>query len=122
MKVSAWFKFQGNAEDAGIIGAQGRDEYIDDDVEQYFNYMGILAVEGTYDSLYQQLDAEIHPADIIINWAAAEGDLPKIEELLAAGANPNVPNTRGETAFDNAGKVATTKKEDVLELLTPFKK
>jgi hypothetical protein len=31
----------------GIIGAQGRDEYIEDDVEQYFNYMGILAVEVT---------------------------------------------------------------------------
>ena len=27
------------AEDAGIMGAQGRDDYIYDDVEQYFNYM-----------------------------------------------------------------------------------
>uniref|UniRef100_A0A7S0MZ22 Uncharacterized protein n=1 Tax=Pyramimonas obovata TaxID=1411642 RepID=A0A7S0MZ22_9CHLO len=48
VRVSAWFKFGkngANAEDAGIIGAQGRDEYIEDDVEQYFNYMGILAVE-----------------------------------------------------------------------------
>ncbi len=27
-----------------------------DDVEQYFNYMGCLAVEGTYDRMYALLD------------------------------------------------------------------
>ena len=39
---AAFFKFGKNgmgAEDAGIMGAQGRDDYIYDDVEQYFNYM-----------------------------------------------------------------------------------
>ena len=31
-----------------------------DDVEQYFNYMGCLAVEGTYDRMYALLDGA-HP-------------------------------------------------------------
>ena len=40
----------------GIIGAQNRDEYDKDDVEQYFNYMGLLAVEGSYDNMYKMLE------------------------------------------------------------------
>jgi hypothetical protein len=47
-----FFKFGKNgfgAEDAGIVGSQARDDYNYDDVEQYFNYMGFLATEGTYD-------------------------------------------------------------------------
>jgi hypothetical protein len=47
-----FFRFGKNgfgAEDAGIVGSQGRDDYEYDDVEQYFNYMGFLATEGTYD-------------------------------------------------------------------------
>lgn len=27
----------------GLYGAQSRDDYTEDDVEQYFNYMGMLA-------------------------------------------------------------------------------
>ena len=30
---------------AGVYGAQERDDYTADDVEQYFNYMGMLADE-----------------------------------------------------------------------------
>jgi len=28
-----------------VYGSQGRDDYTADDVEQYFNYMGMLATE-----------------------------------------------------------------------------
>jgi len=30
---------------AGVYGSQSRDDYTADDVEQYFNYMGMLATE-----------------------------------------------------------------------------
>lgn len=35
----------------GLYGAQSRDDYTEDDVEQYFNYMGMLAeqVSGSYE-------------------------------------------------------------------------
>ena len=32
--------------------------------------------------------AGIHPADILLQWAAQEGDTPKAAELLRAGADP----------------------------------
>jgi hypothetical protein len=31
-----------------------------------------------------------HPIDIILLFASAEGDVPKIEEILEAGADPKV--------------------------------
>lgn len=33
---------------AGLYGTQKRDDYTEDDVEQYFNYMGMLAEEANY--------------------------------------------------------------------------
>jgi hypothetical protein len=30
---------------AGIYGSQSRDDYSEDDIEHYFNYMGMLATE-----------------------------------------------------------------------------
>lgn len=82
------------------MGAQDRDQYEKVDVEYYFNYMGCLAVEGTYDRMYKLVDgartllrrasccahasaAGLHPIDIILLFAAAEADLPKIEEARA---------------------------------------
>ncbi|RCW19239.1 LOW QUALITY PROTEIN: hypothetical protein GLYMA_09G102000v4 [Glycine max] len=53
---------------------------------KYFNYMGMLAVEGTYDKMEALLSQNIHPVDILLLLAASEGDKPKIEELLRAGA------------------------------------
>jgi len=38
------------------VGAQDRDQYEKVDVEYYFNYMGCLAVEGTYDRMYKLVD------------------------------------------------------------------
>ena len=51
---------------SGIYGSQGRDDYDLDDVEHYFNYMGLLAVLGTYDKLQAMIDTGNHPADIIL--------------------------------------------------------
>lgn len=42
---------------AGIYGSQGRADFTVDDVEHYFNYMGMLAVEGTYDRMEEMLSS-----------------------------------------------------------------
>ncbi|KAM7492690.1 hypothetical protein LguiA_035611 [Lonicera macranthoides] len=104
-RITCWFKFGKNgvdAEGAGIYGSQTRDDFDRDDVEQYFNYMGMLAVEGTYDKMEALLSQKIHPVDILLMMAASEGDLPKIEELLRAGANYTVKDKDGRTAVDRA--------------------
>ncbi|PWA83528.1 Aminotransferase-like mobile domain-containing protein [Artemisia annua] len=46
----------------------------------YFNYMGMLAVEGTYDKMEALLNQNIHPVDILLMLASSEGDKPKLEE------------------------------------------
>ncbi|CAN1147038.1 Protein LHCP TRANSLOCATION DEFECT [Linum perenne] len=105
LRVNAWFKFGKNgvdAEGAGIYGSQSRDDFDRDDVEQYFNYMGMLAVEGTYDKMEALLSQNIHPVDILLMLAASEGDKPKLEELLRAGANYSVKDVDGRTAIDRA--------------------
>lgn len=69
---------------------------------QYFNYMGMLAVEGSYDKMEILLNQNIHPVDILLMMASSEGDKPKIEELLRAGANYDVKDSDGRTALDRA--------------------
>ncbi|KAK3014502.1 hypothetical protein RJ639_009405, partial [Escallonia herrerae] len=122
-RATCWFKFGKNgvdAEGAGIYGSQSREDFDRDDVEQvkdensddlkvwtleinkYFNYMGMLAVEGTYDKMNALLSQNIHPVDILLMMAASEGDKPKIEELLRAGAKYTVPDSDGRTALDRA--------------------
>ncbi|KAK2984833.1 hypothetical protein RJ640_004658, partial [Escallonia rubra] len=104
-RATCWFKFGKNgvdAEGAGIYGSQNREDFDRDDVEQYFNYMGMLAVEGTYDKMNALLSQNIHPVDILLMMAASEGDKPKIEELLRAGAKYTVPDSDGRTALDRA--------------------
>ena len=71
---------------------------------QYFNYMGMLAVEGTYDKMEALLNQDIHPVDILLMLAASEGDRPKIEELLRAGAKYDVKDVDGRTALDRASE------------------
>ncbi|CAA0836962.1 Protein LHCP TRANSLOCATION DEFECT [Striga hermonthica] len=103
--IRCWFRFGKNgvdAEGAGIYGSQGRDDFDRDDVEQYFNYMGMLAVEGSYDKMEALLNQNIHPVDILLLMAASEGDKPKIEELLRAGADYTVKDVQGRTALDRA--------------------
>ncbi|XP_031499416.1 protein LHCP TRANSLOCATION DEFECT isoform X1 [Nymphaea colorata] len=116
-RAKCWFKFGSrgaDAEDAGIYGSQKRDDFDRDDVEHYYNYMGMLAVEGTYDKLEALLQQNIHPVDILLMMAASEGDKPKIEELLRAGASYTVKNADGKTALDLAVD------EEIRELILGF--
>uniref|UniRef100_A0A0V0GYY6 Protein LHCP TRANSLOCATION DEFECT n=1 Tax=Solanum chacoense TaxID=4108 RepID=A0A0V0GYY6_SOLCH len=103
-RTTCWFNFRQNSETAGVYGSQSRDDFDRDDVEQYFNYMGMLAVEGTYDKMEALLSQNIHPVDILLLMASTEGDLPKIEELLRAGADYTVKDADGRTALDRAAK------------------
>lgn len=90
---------------AGVYGSQGRDEYSEEDVADYFAYIGLLAVEGNYDSMDAIIASAwlvcsytptchhtggMHPADILLVFASKENDTPKVEELLRAGADPNI--------------------------------
>ncbi|XP_074380696.1 protein LHCP TRANSLOCATION DEFECT [Apium graveolens] len=118
--ATCWFKFGKNgvdAEQAGIYGSQSRNDFDRDDVEQYFNYMGMLAVEGTYDKMEALLNQKIHPVDILLILAAAEGDKPKIEELLRAGADYTVKDVDGRTALDRASSDEI--KDFILGFLVP---
>ncbi|KAI5077803.1 hypothetical protein GOP47_0007627 [Adiantum capillus-veneris] len=101
-RTTAWFKFGTDSEKAGIYGSQGRDDFDRDDVEQYFNYMGMLATEGTYDKMEALLSKGIHPVDILLLLAASEGDEPKIQELMKAGAKYDVTDVEGRTALERA--------------------
>lgn len=69
---------------------------------QYFNYMGMLATEGTYDKMYALLNQGIPAVDILLMMAANEGDQPKVEELIEAGADGSVKNNEGKSALDLA--------------------
>ncbi|KAG2446565.1 hypothetical protein HYH02_008552 [Chlamydomonas schloesseri] len=102
-----FFKFGKNgfdSESAGIVGSQGRDEYTYDDVEQYFNYMGFLATEGTYDRMEAMLNSGLHPIDVILLLACSENDTPKVQEILKAGADPTVKGVDGKQPLELASK------------------
>lgn len=76
--------------------------------------MGMLAVEGTYDKMEALLNQNIHPVDILLLLAATEGDKPKIEELLRAGADYTVKDGEGRTALDRAAS------EEIKDLILGF--
>lgn len=59
-------------------------------------------MEGTYDKMEALLEQKIHPVDILLLMASSEGDKPKIEELLRAGADYTVKDAEGRTALDRA--------------------
>lgn len=99
------------------MGSQGREDYEAEDVEYYFNYMGILADEGSNDRMDALLNAGKHPIDVILLFAAAEGDVPKIEEILEAGADPKVTDLDGKTPMDLAGANNPGKKDVVVKML-----
>ncbi|KAF8092618.1 hypothetical protein N665_0408s0015 [Sinapis alba] len=93
-RTTCWFLFGKNgvdAESAGIYGSQSRDDFEKDDVKQYFNYMGMLAVEGTYSKMEALLNLNIHPVDILLMLAATE-----------AGASYTVRDVDGRTSIDRA--------------------
>lgn len=109
-----FFKFGKNgadAKEAGIYGNLERDDFDKVEMEQYFNYTGRLAVEQNYDSFNKYVERGTHPVDVILLWAAEEADAPKVEEVLAAGANPKVTDLNGKTPLD------LSKDEEVTRLL-----
>jgi len=114
---ASWNPFAQNSNKAGIVGSQGREDYEAEDVEYYFNYMGILAVEGSNDRMDALLAADKHPIDIILLFAAAEGDVPKIEEILEAGADPKITDLDGKTPIELAGINNEAKKDIVVKML-----
>lgn len=104
------FRFGGNnSKSAGMVGSQSRDDFGYDDVEQYFNYTGMLATEGSYASMEALLKEMDHPCDVLLLLASREGDLPKVEELLDAGARPDVCDASGRSAMTEARNDETKK-------------
>ncbi|KAJ8435941.1 hypothetical protein Cgig2_013288 [Carnegiea gigantea] len=101
-RIKCWFNPPKKCEGTGIYGANLVDDFDRAMLKQYFNYMGMLAVEGSYDKMEALLSQNIHPVDILLLMAASEGDKPKIEELLRAGAQYDVKDADGRTALDRA--------------------
>ena len=79
--------------------------------------MGILAVEGSNDRMDNLLASGMHPVDIILLFASAEGDTPKLEEILAAGADKTVTDLDGKSVAELAGRDNPDKRDAVLALL-----
>ncbi|RRT44406.1 hypothetical protein B296_00037852 [Ensete ventricosum] len=103
-----------DAEGTGIYGSQSRDDFRRYDVEQYFENMGMLAAEGSYDKMEALLHQKIHPVDILLMMAASEGDKPKMEELLSAGAKYDVRDDEGRTALERAAS------DEIKQLILQF--
>ena len=55
-------------------------------------------------------------------FAAQEADLPKLEELLAAGADPNVKDLKGLTPMQLAGAANPAKKAEAEALIAKYLK
>lgn len=83
-------KLRMDSESAGVFASQGRDDYSESDVQYYFEYAGMLAVEKTYDKMDQLLATGVAPVDLLLLMAASEGDRQKIEELMRAGASHEI--------------------------------
>ena len=102
----AFFNFGNN----NATAPQGptRADYDEQEVDDYFNYMGMLASDGNYDRLEQYLSTELECIDLLLLMAASEDDTPKVEELLEAGADVNATNEKvygGKRAIDLCTKV-----------------
>jgi hypothetical protein len=99
-----FFKFGKNGADAASAGFGNlqRDDFDQNEMEQYFNYTGRLAVEKTYDSFNEYVKKGMHPVDVILLWASEESDGPKVEEVLSAGADPTVTDLKGKTPLELA--------------------
>ena len=69
---------------------------------------------NTYSKMEALLNLNIHPVDILLMLAATEGDKPKIEELLRAGASYTVKDADGRTALDRANS------EEICDLILGY--
>ncbi|KAG6535091.1 protein LHCP TRANSLOCATION DEFECT-like [Zingiber officinale] len=77
-------------------GPMTRDDFDRDDVRQYFTHMRMA------ENIQALLNLDVHPVDILLMLAASNGDVPKIEELMRAGARYDVRDADGRTALDRA--------------------
>ena len=95
MQTCAFFNFNNNNNNTSQT-AQGpsRADYDEQEVEDYFNYMGMLAAEGNYDRLEEMNSAGLEPVDLLLLMACSEDDTPKVEELLMAGADTSASSAK----------------------------
>ena len=61
-----------------LIGGTTRACYVPEDAEEYFQYMGILAEECTFDRLNGMVKQGMDPIDIILVLACGENDVSKV--------------------------------------------
>ena len=112
VSVHAFFNFNknnGNSND----NAPSRSDFDFQEVEDYFNYMGMLAAEGNYEKLDELCDSWLEPVDLLLLMACSENDTPKVEELLGAGANVGVKNPA-----DGKTPMELCTKEEIKEMLS----
>ena len=90
VSVHAFFNFNKNT--TSNDNGPSRSDFDFQEVEDYFNYMGMLAAEGNYDKLDALCESGLEPVDLLLLMACSENDTPKVEELLGAGADVSVKN------------------------------
>mmetsp|Transcript_2361 Transcript_2361/g.3937 ORF Transcript_2361/g.3937 Transcript_2361/m.3937 type:complete len:175 (+) Transcript_2361:45-569(+) len=90
----------GGAADAG----KSRGDYDHEDVAQYFEFMGILAQERTYDSMDAMFASGLKAVDVLLLLACAEGDVSTAREVLNAGADVHVKRHDGASTMQLAAK------------------
>lgn len=112
---ASFFNFGKKNEYSDNTPSSSRSDYEMEDVEHYFNYMGCLAVEGTYDRMELLMSSGLDPVDVILLLAAAENDDPKVEELLTAGADTRVKDNLGRRPRDLATKESVIAMLDAAE-------
>lgn len=112
MRCQAFFNFNKNGGEANVT-TKSRSDFDMQEVEDYFNYMGMLAAEGNYDSLDVLMESGLEPVDLLLLMACSEDDFPKVEEVLSAGADVGVKNPAdGKTPMEMCTK------EEIKELLS----
>ena len=106
MNAKAFFNFGNNNNNASQAGPS-RADYDEQEVDDYFNYMGMLASDGNYDRLEEYKSTGLECVDLLLLMASSEDDTPKVEELLEAGADVNATNEKvygGKKAIDLCSK------------------
>ena len=83
-------------------------------VEDYFNYMGMLASDGNYDRLDEYNSSGLDCVDLLLLMAASEGDTPKVEELLEAGADVSA---RSDKVYGGKTAMELCTKDDIKQML-----
>lgn len=116
VSVHAFFNFNKNGNSSNETGPS-RSDFDFQEVEDYFNYMGMLAAEGNYDKLDALCDSGLEPVDLLLLMACSEDDTPKVEELLGAGADVTVKNPA-----DGKTPLELCTKEEIKQMLASYTK